>query len=240
MINYDLTKIKALAFDVDGVLSTNNVYLSDDGDGQPQRTANIKDGYAMQLAVKCGLKLAIITGGRSAAVKKRYENLGVQNVFAGISVKIACFQHWLETENLKPEEVLYMGDDIPDYEVMRACGLPCCPADAAEEIKRISCYISDRCGGMGCVRDVIEAAKANDYEAIIIADHGNADNAINADGTPNTAHSLNHVPFIYVTDNNSATVKNGRLADVAPSILHIMGLEQPADMTGENLIEDNK
>ena len=91
-----------------------------------------------------------------------------------------------------------------------------------------------------CVKDVIEAAKANDYEAIIIADHGNADNAINQDGTPNTAHSLNPVPFIYVTDNNSATVKDGRLADVAPSILHIRGLEQPADMTGENLIEDNK
>lgn len=90
-----------------------------------------------------------------------------------------------------------------------------------------------------CVHDVIEAVKANGYEAIIIADHGNADNAINEDGTPNTAHSLNPVPFIYVTDNNSATVKNGRLADVAPSILHIMGLEQPADMTGENLIEDN-
>ncbi|WP_091821598.1 2,3-bisphosphoglycerate-independent phosphoglycerate mutase [Prevotella sp. kh1p2] len=89
-----------------------------------------------------------------------------------------------------------------------------------------------------CVHDVIEAAKANDYEAIVIADHGNADNAINPDGTPNTAHSLNPVPFIYVTDNNSATVKNGRLADVAPSILHIMGLEQPADMTGENLITD--
>ena len=91
-----------------------------------------------------------------------------------------------------------------------------------------------------CVREVIEAAKANGYEAIIIADHGNADNAINPDGTPNTAHSLNPVPFIYVTDNNSATVKNGRLADVAPSILHIMGLEQPADMTGENLISDNR
>ena len=89
-----------------------------------------------------------------------------------------------------------------------------------------------------CVHDVIEAAKANGYEAIIIADHGNADNAINADGSPNTAHSLNPVPFIYVTDNNSATVRNGRLADVAPSILHIMGLEQPKDMTGENLIED--
>lgn len=91
-----------------------------------------------------------------------------------------------------------------------------------------------------CVKEVIETVKANDYEAIIIADHGNADNAINEDGTPNTAHSLNPVPFIYVTGNNSATVNNGRLADVAPSILHIMGLDQPADMTGENLICDNK
>ncbi len=90
-----------------------------------------------------------------------------------------------------------------------------------------------------CVHDVIEAAKRNGYEAIIIADHGNADHAINDDGTPNTAHSLNPVPFIYVTDNNSARVRDGRLADVAPSILHIMGLEQPADMTGENLISDN-
>ncbi|MDO4818843.1 MAG: 2,3-bisphosphoglycerate-independent phosphoglycerate mutase [Prevotella sp.] len=87
-----------------------------------------------------------------------------------------------------------------------------------------------------CVREVIEAAKETGYEAIIIADHGNADNAVNADGTPNTAHSLNPVPFIYVTDNNSARVRDGRLADVAPSILHIMGLQQPEDMTGENLI----
>ena len=89
-----------------------------------------------------------------------------------------------------------------------------------------------------CVGEVVDAASATGYETIIIADHGNADNAINADGTPNTAHSLNPVPFIYVTDNNSATVKDGRLADVAPSILHIMGLEKPADMTGENLIVD--
>ncbi len=87
-----------------------------------------------------------------------------------------------------------------------------------------------------CVKEVVETAKSADYEIIIIADHGNADNAINADGTPNTAHSLNPVPFIYVTDNNSATVKDGRLADVAPSILHIMGLPQPEDMTGECLI----
>ncbi|MBR7053565.1 MAG: phosphoglycerate mutase (2,3-diphosphoglycerate-independent), partial [Prevotella sp.] len=89
-----------------------------------------------------------------------------------------------------------------------------------------------------CVEAVVEAAKAADYEVLIIADHGNADNAINEDGTPNTAHSLNPVPFIYVTNNNSAKVKDGRLADVAPSILHIMGLEQPADMTGECLIID--
>ncbi len=89
-----------------------------------------------------------------------------------------------------------------------------------------------------CVNDVVEAAKAQDYEIIIIADHGNADNAINPDGTPNTAHSLNPVPFIYVTDNKNATVENGVLADVAPSILHIMGLEQPEAMTGKNLIKD--
>lgn len=89
-----------------------------------------------------------------------------------------------------------------------------------------------------CVHDVIEAAKSVGYEVIIIADHGNADNAINPDGSPNTAHSLNPVPCIYVTDNNSATIKDGRLADVAPTILHIMGLEQPSDMTGENLIID--
>ena len=87
------------------------------------------------------------------------------------------------------------------------------------------------------MREVIETAKKNDYEAIIIADHGNADNAINPDGTPNTAHSLNPVPFIYVTENKSAKVENGILADVAPSLLHIMGLQQPADMTGHCLIK---
>jgi 2,3-bisphosphoglycerate-independent phosphoglycerate mutase len=89
-----------------------------------------------------------------------------------------------------------------------------------------------------CVKDVVEVAKGHGYDTIIIADHGNADNALNDDNSPNTAHSLNPVPFIYVTDNNSATVKDGRLADVAPSILHIMGLEKPASMTGENLIDD--
>lgn len=155
MINFDLKKIKALAFDVDGVLSANHVVLFEEG-GQPCRTANIKDGYALQLAVKQGLDIAIITGGKSEAVRQRYVGLGIQNVFMGVSVKITCFDQWLEESGLKAEEVLYMGDDIPDYEVMRACGLPCCPADAAVEIKEISTYISDRRGGDGCVRDVVE------------------------------------------------------------------------------------
>lgn len=155
MINYDLKKIRALAFDVDGVLSTNNVVLVENSP-QPCRTANIKDGYAMQLAVKRGLRLAIITGGRSEAVRQRYVSLGLQDVFMGVSVKITCFTDWLEESGLMPEEVIYMGDDIPDYEVMQLCGCPCCPADAAEEIKGISRYVSPQSGGHGCVRDVIE------------------------------------------------------------------------------------
>ncbi len=143
MINYDLTKIKGLAFDVDGVLSTNFVLLDEDG-GQPRRTANIKDGYALQLAVKQGLNIAIITGGRSEAVRTRYLALGVMNIFMGAGVKIQCFDQWLEESDLQPEEVLYMGDDIP------------CPADAADEIKGISLYVSHAAGGCGCVRDVVE------------------------------------------------------------------------------------
>ena len=155
MIPYDLTKIKALAFDVDGVLSTNLVRLSE-SESQPQRTANIKDGYALQLAIKSGLQLAIITGGKSEAVRRRYENLGFQDVYQSVSVKIECFEAWLAKYNLKPEEVLYMGDDIPDYEVMRLCGCPVCPNDAASDIRSISLYVSPKNGGEGCVRDVVE------------------------------------------------------------------------------------
>lgn len=155
MIDYDLTKIKAMAFDVDGVLSANCVWLTE-GASQPSRTANIKDGYALQLAVKRGFELAIITGGRSEAVRARYRGLGMSHVFTGVSVKITCFEEWMLSEGLQPEEVLYMGDDIPDYEVMTRCGLSCCPADAAEEIKQISRYVSPFAGGYGCVRDVVE------------------------------------------------------------------------------------
>ncbi|MBR1713260.1 MAG: HAD hydrolase family protein [Alloprevotella sp.] len=155
MINYDLKKIRALVFDVDGVLSASNVLLFST-DGQPHRTANIKDGYALHHAAKMGLGLAIISGGKSEEVRARYVALGVPHVYMGVSIKIDCFEEWLLATGLQAEEVLYMGDDIPDYEVMRRCGCPVCPADAAPEIKEISLYVSPHDGGHGCVRDVIE------------------------------------------------------------------------------------
>lgn len=154
MINYNLKKIKALAFDVDGVLSAETIYLHPNG--EPMRTVNIKDGYAIQLAVKCGLQVAIITGGNTAAVRKRYEGLGVKDVYLGAAVKTNEYARWKEKYGLRDEEILYMGDDIPDYEVLKLCGLPCCPADAAPEIKEVATYISHCKGGYGCGRDVIE------------------------------------------------------------------------------------
>ena len=154
MIDYDLKKIKALFFDVDGVLSLQTISLGEDG--QPRRTVNIKDGYALQLAVKRGLHIAIITGAKTEEIKKRYNNLGINDVFLSCEVKMDVFQELLKRYGLLAEEVMYMGDDIPDYEIMKAVGLPCCPADAAVEIKEISRYISPYRGGEGCGRDVIE------------------------------------------------------------------------------------
>lgn len=154
MINYDLKKIRAVVFDVDGVLSSNTIFLHENGD--PMRSVNIKDGYALQYAVKCGLIVAIITGGKTAAVRKRYEGLGLQDVYMSSSIKVKEYAHLKEKYQLNDEEILYMGDDIPDYEVMKWCGCPCCPADAAPEIKEISIYISHLNGGYGCGRDVLE------------------------------------------------------------------------------------
>lgn len=154
MINYDLTKIKAIFFDVDGVLSSETVPMSHEG--EPLRTVNIKDGYAIQFAVKCGIHIAIITGGRNESIRMRYEKLGVKDIYMCASVKTKEYKELLEKYTLKPEEVLYMGDDIPDYEVLKLVGLPCCPSDAAHEIKSVCKYISHKKGGQGCGRDVIE------------------------------------------------------------------------------------
>jgi 3-deoxy-D-manno-octulosonate 8-phosphate phosphatase (KDO 8-P phosphatase) len=154
MINYDLRKIKAIVFDVDGVLSCQTITLS--ADGEPLRTVNIRDGYAIQLAVKMGLRIAIITGANTEAVRLRYQRLGVEDVYTGSSVKIRTYDEFLAKYQLGDDEVMYMGDDIPDLEVMRRAGCPVCPADACCEARESSIYVSSYCGGQGCGRDVIE------------------------------------------------------------------------------------
>lgn len=160
-INYDLKKIRALVFDVDGVLSRETVSLH--LTGEPMRTINIKDGYSLRLAAMRGLHVAIITGGRGEATRIRYESLGIQDIYMDAAVKTKEYARFKEKYGLNDEEILYMGDDIPDYELMMMCGLPCCPADAAPEIKAIARYISHRKGGEGCCRDVVEQVlKAQD------------------------------------------------------------------------------
>ncbi|MCD6596681.1 MAG: HAD hydrolase family protein [Bacteroidales bacterium] len=150
----ELRKVKAFAFDVDGVLSSQTMPLHPTG--EPMRTVNIKDGYAIQLAVKKEYPIAIITGGNTAAVKMRFKSLGVTDIYLGSFIKIDNFNDFIYKYGLDPENVLYMGDDLPDYEVMRMVGFPTCPADAVTEIKQISKYISNLNGGDGCVRDIIE------------------------------------------------------------------------------------
>ncbi len=154
MINYDLTKVKAIIFDVDGVLSLNTIQMS--AEGMPVRTVNIKDGYAIQLAVKMGLRLAIISGGTDKGVEERYRKLGMKDIFMSCSTKIKVLNQYLADNDLKADEVIYVGDDIPDYEIMQVVGCPCCPADACSDIKAISTYVSPHEGGMGCARDIIE------------------------------------------------------------------------------------
>ena len=154
MINYDLTQIKAILFDVDGVLSAETITMNDDG--QPMRTMDIKDGYAIQLAVKRGLHIAIMTGGTTASIRHRYEGLGVQDIYLRCAVKLLVYEEYMKKYGLHDHEVIFVGDDIPDYEVMARCGCPCCPADACAEIKSVSRYISQRNGGYGVGRDIIE------------------------------------------------------------------------------------
>jgi len=154
MINYDLQKIRAIIFDVDGVLSAETITL--DSDGEPLRTVNIKDGYAIQLAVKMGLRIVILTGGTTEAVRLRYARLGVEDIYMGCAVKIKTYDEFLSHYGLTDDEVMYMGDDIPDLEIMRRVGCPVCPADACAEVREASIYVSQHRGGYGCGRDVIE------------------------------------------------------------------------------------
>lgn len=154
MINYDLKKIRAVVFDVDGVLSASTITLHPSG--EPMRTVNIKDGYAIQLAVKQGLHIAIMTGADVQSIRVRYANLGVKDIFTACSVKIKTYEKFLEDNSLGDDEVIFVGDDIPDYEVMNRCGCPCCPSDACPEIKGISRYICTAKGGNGVGREIIE------------------------------------------------------------------------------------
>ena len=153
-INYDLTRIKAVVFDVDGVLSPSTIPMG--SDGVPRRMANIKDGYAMQLAVKCGLRLAIITGAACEAVRVRYNALGINDVFIGAGRKAPILTQWMCDNGLAPDEVAYVGDDVPDYEPMMLVGLRVAPADAAWDIRAIANHVSRAEGGYGVARDLLE------------------------------------------------------------------------------------
>lgn len=156
MSNYKalLRNISTFIFDYDGVMTDGVIVLNNDG--EPLRTANVKDGYALQLIRKMGYNIAIISGGYSPSMLRRFESLNIENVFLGVSNKLEVFEKYLNDNGIRPEEVVYVGDDIPDYRPMRKAGVPVCPADAAEEIKSISVYISRYRGGHGCVRDIIE------------------------------------------------------------------------------------
>lgn len=154
--------IRTFIFDVDGVLTDGTIQLLPGG--EQSRKMNIRDGYALQLAVKMGYRIAIISGGRSESVVSRLNGLGIRDIFTGVTDKSDKLEDYALEHDLLWEQMLFMGDDIPDYRAMQLCGIPACPADATPEIKSISRYISPIAGGQGCVRDVIEKVlKLNDH-----------------------------------------------------------------------------
>lgn len=146
--------IKVFVFDIDGVLTDGTLHVQESG--ELLRRMNIKDGYALQLAVKKGYKVWVISGGSSTAVKKRLEGLGVTEVHISVKDKVALLTQLATAAGVQAEQMLYMGDDMPDIAAMQYCGLRTCPADAVGELKQIAHYISPLTGGSGCVRDVIE------------------------------------------------------------------------------------
>ena len=153
-IDYDLSRIKAFVFDVDGVLSPSVIPLHPSG--EPMRMVNIKDGYALQLAVKHGYKVAILTGGSTKAIELRYRGLGIADVFMGAAVKLPILRKWMEENGLRRSEVAYCGDDIPDMHCMQEVDLPIAPADAAPEVIALAKYVTHCNGGYGVARDVVE------------------------------------------------------------------------------------
>jgi len=156
MKNYKLflTQIKTFIFDIDGVLTDGKVLIN--SDGELLRYFDTKDGYAIKCALIKGFKVAIISGGKNEAVRERFQELGVLDIYLGAHHKLEAYQDLLNNYNLNPEEILYIGDDIPDIPVMEKVGLGCCPADAVSDVKAIADYISHKEGGKGCVRELIE------------------------------------------------------------------------------------
>ena len=156
MTNYKplLKNINTFIFDYDGVLTDGSILTLDEGD--PYRITNVKDGYALQLAVKKGYRVAIISGAKADCMLNRLTSLQIKDIFLGVEHKLVVFDNYLAENKLNPDQVLFMGDDIPDYEVMLKAGISTCPADAVEEIRKVANYISHAAGGKGCVRDVIE------------------------------------------------------------------------------------
>lgn len=150
----DLVNIKAFIFDIDGVLSLQTISLN--AFGTPNRTVNLRDGYAMQLAVKKGYNIGVITGSNAKEYQKRLKSLGVNDIYLNSRIKMDHFNTFLKKYNLKKSDVLFMGDDIPDFEVMKGAGVAVCPSDADSEIKQVAAYVSDKKGGEGCARDIIE------------------------------------------------------------------------------------
>ncbi len=146
--------IRAFILDVDGVLTDSSVHVT--SSGEMLRTMNIRDGYAMKAAVESGYHVCVISGGTNEGVRIRLQNLGITDIHLGAGDKVAVFEQYIQNKGLAREQVLYMGDDIPDYHVMKIVGIPACPSDAAPEIKGISRYVSHHNGGRGAVRDVIE------------------------------------------------------------------------------------
>jgi 3-deoxy-D-manno-octulosonate 8-phosphate phosphatase (KDO 8-P phosphatase) len=150
----NLIKVKAFVFDIDGVLSLQTISLN--SFGVPNRTVNLRDGYALQYAVKKGYHIGVISGSRSKEYQKRLKLLGIKDIYLNSRSKTDHFNDFLKKYDLANSEVLFMGDDIPDLPVMKVAGIPVCPSDADSEIKQVAAYISDKRGGEGCVRDVIE------------------------------------------------------------------------------------